>query len=92
MKKLIKAIQEDCRRAQENHEEYQRMQRFWKQDIEPTAIIDFMTFDYLPDRLRKIVIWKVEMMNRFFNWAWDFRRFSLLTLTMLCLIIYLIFG
>lgn len=92
MKKLIKAIQEDCRRAQENHEEYQRMQRFWKQDIEPMAPIDFMTFDYLPDKLRKIIVWKVEMMNSFFNWAWDFRRFSLLTLTMLCLIIYLIFG
>ena len=91
MKKLIKAIQEDCLRAQENHEEYQRMQRFWKQDIEPTAIIDFMTFDYLPDRLRKIVIWKVEMMNRFFNWAWDFRRFSLLTLVMICAIIYIVF-
>lgn len=92
MKNLIKSIIEDCRYAQEKHEEYQRLQQFFKNDTEATAPIDFMTFEYLPHKLRRLIDWKVKWLNWFFNWAWDFHRISLLTLTMLGFIIYLIWG
>ena len=92
MKNLIKAIIEDCKNAQEKHEAYQEMQRFWKRDIEPTAPIDFMTLHYLPKKLRKFIEWKINITNKFFNWAWDFKRLSLITLMMICAIIYIVFN
>ena len=92
MKKLIKAIIEDILSAQEKHEEYQRLQRFFKHDVEATAPIDFMTFNYLPQRVIRLIEWKIDFCNKFFAWAWDFRRFSLLTLAMICVLIYIVFG
>ena len=93
MKKIFKKIIEDIQRAQENHEEYQRLQHFYKgKYAEPMALIEFMHLDYLPKRLVKFIHWKVDMTHKFFNWAWDFRRLSLITLAMICAIIYIVFN
>ena len=92
MKNLIKEFIQDLERAQENHEEYQRLQHFYKgQHSEPMALIEFMHLDYLPKRLVKFIHWKIDITNRFFAWAWDFQRLSLITLAMVCSIIYIVF-
>ena len=92
MKNSIKEFIQDLQRAQENHEEYQRLQHFYKgQHSEPMALIEFMHLDYLPKRLVKFIYWKINITNRFFAWAWDFQRLSLITLAMICAIIYIVF-
>lgn len=93
MKKIFEKIIEDIQRAQENHEEYQKLQVFYKgKYAEPKALIEFMHLDYVPKRLRKFIEWKVNVIHKFFDWAWDFRRFSLITLVMICAIIYIVFN
>lgn len=92
MKNLIKEFMQDLQRAQEHHEEYQRLQHFYKgKYAEPKAPIEFMHFDYLPQRLVRLIEWKVDLINNFFAWLWDFHRLSFLTLLMVCAIIYLVF-
>ena len=92
MKNLIKEFVQDIQRAQEHHEEYQRLQYFYKgKYAEPKALIEFMHFNYLPQRLVKLIKWKVDLINNFFAWLWDFHRLSFLTLLMICAIVYLVF-
>ena len=92
MKNLIKEFVQDIQRAQEHHEEYQRLQYFYKgKYAEPKALIEFMHFDYLSQRLVRLIKWKVDLINNFFSWLWDFHRLSFLTLLMICAIVYLVF-
>ena len=92
MKNLIKEFVQDIQRAQEHHEEYQRLQYFYKgKYAEPKALIEFMHFDYLSQRLVRLIKWKVDLINNFFAWLWDFHRLSFLTLLMICAIVYLVF-
>lgn len=92
MKNIFKQFMQDIQQAQEHHEEYQRLQVFYKGDnAESKALIEFMHFDYLPKKIIKIIEWKVDLINKFVDWMWDFHRISLLTLVMICSIIYILF-
>lgn len=88
---VIKKFIKDFKRAQENYEEYQRQQIFWKgRYAEPTALIEFMHFDYLPKTLVKILNFISKSLNSFFNWWLDFHRISFLTLLMILAILYIV--
>lgn len=90
---IVNKIIQDYRTAVDNHEQYQRCQGFFKgSNSEPMAVIEFMTFDYLPDKLKRFVTWHTNIFNKFFNWWMNFHRLSFLTLLMLCAIVYIVFN
>lgn len=89
--KLIKSFIKDFERARENHEEYQRLQTFFKSEPETNAVIDFMHFDYLDARIVKVVLLVSRTINGFFTWWLDFHRLSFVTLIMFVALIYIMF-
>ena len=88
--KLIKEIVKDYNTACDNHEQYQKMQKFFKGEAQPMAIVDFMHFDYLPKPIVKFIAFKTKYMNKFFSWWMNFHRLSFLTLLMIIAIIYIV--
>lgn len=90
MMTLLNKIIKDLHVAQDNQEEHNRLAVFYKgNDAELTSLVEHMSFDYLPVKLQKLIYWKIDKINWFFKWIWDFERISFLTLIMICLIIYL---
>ena len=93
MKQLIQTFYEDWQTALENHEEYQRQQVFFKGKFaERSAVIDHMHLNYVPKFIRRAIIWQARMLNKFFQYWLDFRRFSFLTVIMITLIIIILTG
>ena len=56
------------------------------------ALIEFMELDYVPGPIKKFLLWKVMMVNRFFAWMFDWHRISLITIILMGIIIGLIQG
>jgi len=93
MMKLLNNFIKDLHYAQDKQEQYNRLVLFYKgEDAETTSLMEYMTFDYLPVKLQKIIQWKINKINWFFHWMWNFKCVSFLILIMICLIIYLIFA
>lgn len=90
---MLNKILEDYQTAAENKEFYDRCQVFYKgTQAEPNALIEHMSLHYVPKPVKKFLFFKMNWMNKFFNWWMNFHRLSFLTLVMICAIIYLIFG
>ena len=93
MKKIIKAFYEDWQTALDNHEEYQRLQVFFKGKLaERSAVIDHMHLNYVPKFIKLVILWKAKMLNNFFQYWLSFHRISFLTVVMITLIIILLTG
>ena len=90
---MLNRILRDIQQAQEYQEEYLRMQSLFK-GINATdgALIEFMELDYVPRPIKKFLLWKVMMVNRFFAWMFDWHRISLITIILMGIIIGLIQG
>jgi hypothetical protein len=90
---MLHRILRDIQQAQEYQEEYLRMQSLFK-GINATdgALIEFMELDYVPGPIKKFLLWKVMMVNRFFAWMFDWHRISLITIILMGIIIGLIQG
>ena len=90
---MLNRILRDIQQAQEYQEEYLRMQSLFK-GINATdgALIEFMELDYVPGPIKKFLLWKVMMVNRFFAWMFDWHRISLITIILMGIIIGLIQG
>ena len=90
---MLNRILRDIQQAQEYQEEYLRMQSLFK-GINATdgALIEFMELDYVPGPIKKFLLWKVKIVNRFFAWMFDWHRISLITIILMGIIIGLIQG
>ena len=90
---MLNRILRDIQQAQEYQEEYLRMQSLFK-GINATdgALIEFMELDYVPGPIKKFLLWKVKIVNRFFAWMFDWQRISLITIILMGIIIGLIQG
>lgn len=90
---MLNRILRDIQQAQEYQEEYLRMQSLFK-GINATdgALIEFMELDYVPGPIKKFLLWKVKLVNRFFAWMFDWHRISLITIILMGIIIGLIQG
>ena len=90
---MLNRILRDIQQAQEYQEEYLRMQSLFK-GINATdgALIEFMELDYVPGPIKKFLLWKVKIVNRFFAWMFDWQRISLITIIVMGIIIGLIQG
>lgn len=87
---LIDRILEDFLTAQENHEQYQIMQNFYKgKHATSESLLNFMHLEYLPKPLRAVITKTSNCINWFFNWWMDFHKISFLTLLMLCGAVYI---
>lgn len=54
--KLIKKFYDDFERASEHKEFYDRYQKFFKgKHAKPNAVVEHMTFDYLPKTVKKLL-------------------------------------
>ena len=90
---MLNKFIEDYQTAADNKEFYDRCQKFYKgSDAEPNALIEHMSLDYMPKPIKQLMFLKMEWMNKFFNWWFDFRILSVLTLIMICAIIILVFA
>jgi len=93
MRRFIKAFYKDWKIAVDNHEEYQKLQRFFKgQFAERTAVIEHMCLDYIPKFIKRFILWQANLLNAFFQYWLDFHRISFLTVIMITLIIILFTG
>ena len=90
---ILKQFIEDYQTAAENKEFYDRCQSFYKgSHAEPNALLEHMSLHYVPKPIKRAMMFKMTLMNKFFNWWLDFHRLSFLTVLMICAIIYLVFG
>ena len=93
MIKFIQAFYKDWRSALDNHEEYQKLQIFFKgQFSERSAVIEHMHLDYVPKFIKRFILWQANFLNKFFQYWLDFHRISFLTVIMITLIIILLTG
>lgn len=57
IKKFLDNLITDFQTASDNHEQYMRMQSFYKgKNAKPMSVSEFMTFDYLPKPLRTFLL------------------------------------
>ena len=91
---MLQKIIEDIQRAQEYQEEYLRLRSLFKGENAhgSGALIEFMELDYVPKRIKKFLLWKVNITNRLFAWMFDWHRISLITIILMGIIIGLIQG
>ena len=89
---MLHKILRDIQRAQEHQEEYLRLRSLFKGEnaTGSGALIEFMELDYVPNRIKKFLLWKVNITNRFFAWMFDWHRISLITIILIGIIIGLI--
>ena len=91
---MLHRILRDIQRAQEYQEEYLRLRSLFKGENAhgSGALIEFMELDYVPKRIKKFLLWKVNITNRLFAWMFDWHRISLITIILIGIIIGLIQG
>ena len=91
---MLHRILKDIQRAQEYQEEYLRLRSLFKGEnaTGSGALIEFMELDYVPGPIKKFLLWKVKLVNRFFAWMFDWHRISLITIILMAIIIGLIQG
>lgn len=88
---IIKKFYHDFETASDAKEQYDRCQIIFKgKHAESNAVLEHMQLDYVPKIVRRMLFLKMNMMNNFLNYWFDFKRISFLTLVMIIVIIYLI--
>lgn len=90
-KRLLQNILEDIITARDNHEEYLRLQRFFKaQHAEPVSILEFMHMNYIPRPVKHFALRITDWINSFFSWWLDFHRLSFITVMLIVGIIIVV--
>lgn len=88
---MLNKFIEDYQRAADNKEFYDHCQNFYKgKHAEPNALMEHMSLHYLPKPIKKVMFWKMNIMNSFFNNWLSFKKISVLTLVMIVAIIWLV--